>query len=135
MDTDLTTLPDSSVPAAFDRGRLYSPTSDQTAYALDERYIYDYRPGNDFEPMPPCPRDGKRYGFWLRNSARIEVPDFLGLRAGDEVTLQHVTCVGPGVVIKTYRYGAVVRYPLPEGAREPHADTLVNSRTSLGHWY
>lgn len=132
---DLTTLPASSVPAAFDRGRLYSPTMDMAKDALDERYIYDYRPGDLYEPMPPFLCDGTSYGWWLRNVARIEVPDFLGLRPGDQITLQHVTCVSPGSVIKTYRYGAVVRYPMPDGASSPYDDILVSNRTAKGHWY
>jgi hypothetical protein len=135
VETDLTVLPKSSVPAAFDRGRLYSPTLDQTRYALDDRYIYDYRPGDLYEPMPAVPHGGTAWSRWVRNTARIEVPDFLGLRIGDDITLQHVTSVGPAVVVKAYRYGAVVRYPMPEGATEPYAETRVDSRTGAGHWY
>lgn len=132
---DLTALPDSAVPAAFDRGHLYSPTSDQTAYALDDRYIYDYRPGNDFEPMPPAPHGGKAFAWWFRNTARVDVPDFLGLRVGDEVTIQHVCSVDSGTVVATYRFGAQVRYAMPEGAEEPFGFMTVRRRNDAGHWY
>lgn len=133
---DLTVFPESSVPAAFDRGHLYSPTSDQTAYALDDRYIYDYRPGDLYEPMPPAPRgDGKAWARWSRNTARITVPDFLGLRVGDQVTIQHVTSAGTGTVVKTYRCGALVRYPMPKGADRPYDEMEVRRRNTAGHWY
>ena len=132
---DLTALPDSAVPAAFDRGHLYSPDVSQTRYALDDRYIYDYRPGNDFEPMPEAPRGGKAFAWWWNNAARIDVPDYLGLRVGDEITIQHVTSTGPGTVIETHRFGAVVRYPMPEGADRTHDEMYVCRRNASGHWY
>jgi hypothetical protein len=134
---DLTTYPDSAVPAAFDRGHLYSPTITHLAWALDPRYGYDYRPGNDFEPMPDGPRgDGKAWAWWRRNVAMQPVADFLGLRTGDKVSLHslqgnHETAV----VTATYRHHAVVRYPMPAGAREPFAQTWVNRRNADGHWY
>jgi hypothetical protein len=135
-DVNRTALPESSVPAAFDRGHLYSPTADVTRYTLDDRYSYDYRPGNDFEPMPDAPRgDGKAFAWWWRNVASIDAPDFLGLRAGDEITIQHVTSTGPGVVTATRRSGAVVRYPLPRGGDRTHAEMYVRRRNTAGHWY
>lgn len=129
-------LPKSSVPAAFDRGHLYSPTLDLAKYALDDRYIYDYRPGDLFEPMPSAPRgDGKAFAWWWKNTARQAAPDFLGLRTGDEVTIQHPTSVGQGVVVETLRCGAVVRYLMPDGASRPHGEMRVSRRNSDGHWY
>lgn len=131
----MTVLPQSSVPAAFDRGHLYSPTLDQTRYALDDRYIYDYRPGDLFEPMPPAPRDPKGFAWWHRNIAKESVPDFLGLRVGDHITIQHPCESGPGEVIETQRRGAVVRYPMPRGAEKPYTEMYVRRRNDAGHWY
>lgn len=134
--TDTQAYPASSVPAAFDRGRLYSPTLDQTRYALDARYIYDYRPGDDFEPLPKAPTAPKAWAWWRRNIAAQPTPDFLGLRAGDTVSVHHVTTEpSRGTVISTCRHHAVVRYPNPQGAREPYTQTWVNQRTADGHWY
>jgi len=135
--TNLTAYPDSAVPAAFDRGHLYSPNLDQTRYALDPGIAYDYRPGNDFEPMPDSPRgDGKAWVWWRRNTAMIPAADFLGLRIGDEITIHHVSGPpSPATVLATYRHHAVIRYPMPEGASEPYAETWVNTRNSDGHWY
>ena len=130
--------PISSVPASFDRGHLYSPTLDSTRYALDDRYIYDYRPGDLYEPMPAAPRSNpKMWSWWWRNIAAIPVPDFLGLRVGDQISIQHVTCTGPGEVIATERAGAVVRYPLPQSdlATRTHAEMYVCRRNNAGHWY
>lgn len=128
-------LPSSSVPAALDRGHLYSPTLSLTQYALDDRYIYDYRPGDLYEPMPEAPRNPKAYAWWSRNIARVSVPDFLGLHAGDQITIQHVTSVGPGEVVATQRAGAVARYPMPEGADKPYGEMYIRRRNSDGHWY
>jgi hypothetical protein len=137
--TDLLTLPVSSVPAALDRGHLYSPTTSLTKYALDERYLYDYRPGDLFEPMPDAPRgDGKAFAWWWRNVAQQVVADFLGLMPGDVITIQHVTSVGPGEVIETYRHGARVRYPLPVSknlTNRTHDEMYVSRRNDAGHWY
>jgi hypothetical protein len=134
---DLTVLPDSAVPAAFDRGHLYTPTTTHLKWALDPGIIYDYRPGNDFEPMPDSPRgDGKAWAWWNRNVAMVPVADFLGLRVGDEISLHHVAAKpSQATVVATYRHHAVVRYPNPEGAREPYAQTWVNRRNAEGHWY
>lgn len=135
---DLTTYPVSSVPAAFDRGHLYSPDQGLTKYALDERYIYDYRPGDLFEPLAEAPRGNpKAWAWWWRNVARVETPDFLGLRVGDEITVQHVSSVGPGEVVSTWRYGAVVRYPLPVSSMSDrtHDEMMVRRRNDAGHWY
>jgi hypothetical protein len=136
--TDTQTLPQSSVPAAFDRGHLYSPTRDLTQYALDPGVRYDYRPGDLFEPMPASPRGNpKAWAWWWRNVAQQVVPDFLGLRAGDAITVQHVTGVGPGEVIETYRHGARVRYPLPVSnlTERTHDVMYVSRRNEAGHWY
>ena len=133
---DLTVLPESCVPAAFDRGHLYSPTVDLTRYALDARYSYDYRPGDWFEPMPESPRGNpKAWVWWWRNVAKVNAPDFLGLRVGDVVTIQHVTSVGTGTVVETYRCGAVVRYAMPKGSDRPYDDMEVRRRNCSGHWY
>ena len=136
--TDLTTYPVSSVPAAFDRGHLYSPTTTHLAWALDPGILYDYRPGNDFEPMPEAPRGNpKAWAWWWKNTAKVETPDFLGLRAGDGITVQHVGSVGPGEVVSTWRYGAVVRYPLPVSnlTNRTHSEMVVRRRNDAGHWY
>lgn len=131
---DLAALPQSSVPAAFDRGHLYSPTLDLTRYALDDRYVYDYRAGDLFEPMPEAPRgDPKGFAWWWLNIARVDVPDFLGLRVGDQITVDLVTSVSAGEVIATYRCGAVVRYPFPDPAE--HGEMRVRRRNDAGHWY
>lgn len=133
-DPDYKALPASSVPAAFDRGHLYSPTLDLTRYALDDRYLYDYRPGDLYEPMPEAPRgDPKGFAWWWLNVARVPAPDFLGLRVGDHITIQHVTSVGTGKVIATHRCGAVVRYPFPDPAE--HGEMYVRRRNDAGHWY
>lgn len=134
--TDLTAYPVSSVPAAFDRGRLYSPDMSYMQYALDDRYVYDYRPGDDFEPLPKAPSEPKAWAWWRRNVAAQPTPDFLGLRTGDTISLHHVTAEpSQATVVSTCRHHAVVRYRNPEGAREPYAQTWVNQRTAGGHWY
>jgi hypothetical protein len=129
--------PDSAVPAAFDRGHLYSPTLDQTRWALKPGYAYDYKPGRDFEPMPDSPRgDGKAWAWWNRNIAMIPAADFLGLRAGDEISLHSLQGNHtPVTVTATYRHHAVVRHPRPEGSTEPYTQTWVNRRNADGHWY
>lgn len=137
-DPDYKALPVSSVPAAFDRGHLYSPTLDLTRYALDDSYAYDYRPGDLYEPMPEAPRgDPKGFAWWWLNIAKATVPDFLGLRVGDQITIQHVTDVGPGEVIETRRHGATVRYPLPASSltERTHDEMYVRRRNDAGHWY
>ncbi|MEU9064971.1 hypothetical protein AB0D13_40625 [Streptomyces sp. NPDC048430] len=129
--------PASCVPAAFDRGHLYSPTLAQTALALNPRYHYDYRPGDLYEPMPASPATPAAWAWWRRNIASARVPDFLGLRVGDQISIQHVTGTGPGEVISTLRGGAVIRYPLPESAltTRTHAEMHVRRRNDAGHWY
>lgn len=136
-DPDYKALPASSVPAAFDRGHLYSPTLDLTRYALDDRYLYDYRPGDLYEPMPSAPTPPKEFAWWWLNTARVSAPDFLGLRVGDQITIQHVIDVGPGEVIATYRFGATVRYPLPVSdlTNRTHDEMYVRRRNDAGHWY
>lgn len=136
-DPDLKALPASCVPAALDRGHLYSPTLDLTRYALDDAYLYDYRPGDLYEPMPPAPTPPKDFARWWSTVAKEPVPDFLGLRVGDQITVQHVTSVGPGEVIATQRHGAIVRYPLPESdlTTRTHDDMYVRRRNTDGHWY
>lgn len=134
---DLTALPDSAVPAAFDRGHLYSPDTGLTKYALDDRYIYDYRPGNDFEPLPEAPRGNpKAWAWWRKNHALVPTADFLGLRVGDEFSLHSLQGNHtPATVTATYRHHAVYRYPRPEGSEEPYAYGWVNRRNAEGHWY
>lgn len=131
-DPDLKALPASSVPAAFHRGHLYSPDMGHMPYALKGRY--DYRPGSDFEPMAEAPRgDGKAFAWWWLNVAKVDVPDFLGLRVGDEITVQHVTTHGPGTVLATWRTGALVRYPYPDPSKS--GEMIVSRRNCSGHWY
>jgi hypothetical protein len=132
-DPDFKALPASAVPAAFDRGHLYSPTLDLTRYALDDRYLYDYRPGDLYEPMPAAPTPPKDFAWWFRNIASEPVPDFLGLRVGDQITIQHVGSVGPGEVIETRRNGAIVRYPYQDP--ELSGEMYVSRRNNGGHWY
>jgi hypothetical protein len=132
-ELDLTTLPVSSVPAAFDRGHLHSPTSVYIASALAGRY--DYRPGDLYEPMPDAPAEPKAFVWWFQNIAKVDVPDFLALHVGDEVTIQHVCSVGVGAVVATWRFGAQVRWPMPEGSEEPFGFMTVRRRNHLGHWY
>lgn len=134
---DLTVLPDSAVPSAFDRGCLYSPTTTHMAWALDPGVIYDYRPGNDFEPLPEAPRGNpKAWAWWRKNHAMVPTDDFLGLRVGDEISLHSLQGNHElATVTATYRHHAVVRYPMPEGSKEPHADSWVNRRNAEGHWY
>ncbi|MFF1358696.1 hypothetical protein [Streptomyces sp. NPDC058297] len=133
---DLATLPDSAVPAAFDRGHLYSPTTTHLAWALDPGYGYDYRPGNDFEPLPEAPRGPKDWAWWRKNHAMAAVADFLGLRVGDEISLYSLQGSHTlATVTATYRHHAVVRYPMPKGAQKPYAENWVNRRNAEGHWY
>lgn len=131
---ELTELPQSSVPAAFDRGHLYSPNMSQARYALDDRYVYDYQPGTLFEPMPESPSgDPKAWAWWWKNVATEATPDFLGLRVGDEITIQDVTTVVPGTVLATCRSGARVRYPYPDPTKT--GVMYVRRRNADGHWY
>lgn len=131
---DLTALPVSAVPAAFDRGFLYSPTLNLTCRAPDGSHLFDYRPGDLFEPMPDAPRgDPQGFAWWWDNIARTPVPDFLGLRAGDRITIQHATSTGPGEVLETVRFGALVRYPYPDSSRS--GQMYVHRRNDNGNWY
>ena len=134
--TDTLTLPVSAVPAALDRGHLYSPTLELTRYALDG-HGYDYRPGDLFEPMPDAPRgDGKAFAWWWRHTACVETPDFLGLRVGDTISMHSLQGDHfPAPVTATYRHHASVRYPAPEGSDEPYVRTYVKTRNADGHWY
>lgn len=128
--TAVAKLAASSVPAAFDREHLYSPSADVVAYGID------YRPGGQFDPLPAAPRgNSKAWGEWWRTQALTETPDYLGLRVGDDITIQHVTSFGPGTVVSTCRFGAVVRYPMPCGADKPYEEMYVRSRNHFGHWY
>ena len=131
---DLTVLPDSSVPAAFDRGHLYSPSSDYIPSALAGRY--DYRPGNDFEPLPEAPRDPKGWAWWRQNHAAVPTPDFLGLHVGDEILLHELQGSPTKVTVtSTCRHHACYRYASPIGSEEPYRYGWVNRRNAEGHWY
>lgn len=133
---DLTVLPDSAVPAAFDRGHLYTPTTTHLAWALDPGYDYDYRAGNDFEPLPEAPRDPEGWVWWRKNHAMVPTSDFLGVRIGDEIFLHSLQGNHElATVTATYRHHAVVRYPMPDGSKEPYAQTWVNRRNAEGQWY
>ncbi|MFH8805280.1 hypothetical protein ACH4F6_38025 [Streptomyces sp. NPDC017936] len=135
--TDTQQLPQSAVPAALDRGHLYSPTLALTRYALDPGVGYDYRPGELFEPMPEAPRgDGEAFARWWRSAALVESPDFLGLRTGDTVTLHSLQGDHfPATVVATCRHHASVRYPASEWSSEPYVQTYVTHRNAEGQWY
>lgn len=122
-------LPVSSVPAAFDRGHLYSPTLDVANRGIT------FRPGSEYEPMPEAPRNSKGFAWWMSNIATLEVSDYLGLRVGDEVTIQYAGAIGVATVIATHRFGAVVRYPTPQTAGRPTPEGYVRRRNQAGHWY
>lgn len=131
--TDVQDYPVSSVPAAFYRGHLYSPDMSYMPYALNGRY--DYRPGDLFEPMAEAPREPKAWAWWARNIARQEVPDFLGLRVGDEIdAIAGASTHVRATVVTTHRRGAVVRYPNPDGAENPYGSMTVSRRNIDGHW-
>lgn len=136
---DTLTLPQSAVPAALDRGHLYSPTLSLTRRALDGGCLYDYRPGDLFEPMPPAPRgDVEAYTWWWENVALTETPDFLGLRVGDTATMHSLHGNHyPAVVMATCRHHASVRYEIPGlWSKEARAvDTYVTRRNADGQWY
>ncbi|MFD8488681.1 hypothetical protein [Streptomyces sp. NPDC059712] len=133
---DLTILPDSAVPAAFDRGHLYSPTTTHMAWALDPGYVYDYQPGNDFEPLPEAPRDPKGWAWWRQNHASVPTADFLGLRVGDEISLHSLQGTPTKVTVtSTCRHHACYRYPSPIGSEEPYRYGWANRRTADGDWY
>jgi hypothetical protein len=137
--TDTQTLPQSAVPAALDRGHLYSPTLSLTRYALDPCAHYDYRPGDLFEPMPETPRGNPAdYRRGWEGAAMVESPDFLGLRAGDTVTMHSLHGDHfPAVVAATYRHHASVRYELPGlwSGKDRTVQTYVTRRNADGQWY
>jgi hypothetical protein len=122
-------LPSSSVPAAYDRGHLYSPSASTVAAGIA------HRPGAAFPPLPDSPADPPAWKTWWLTKARVETPDYLGLSAGAAITIQHASGTGPGEVIATQRFGAVVRYPTPDGADEPYGEMYVRVRNHHGHWY
>ncbi|GAA5070480.1 hypothetical protein [Streptomyces similanensis] len=120
-------LPTSSVPAAYDREHLYSPSAQNIE-------LIDHRPGDLFAPLPAVPQEPKRWAAWWREQASVPTPDFLGLEPGDEITvLDDVTAS----VVSTCRFGAVVRYALPPSpwATDTHAEMYVTRRNQFGHWY
>ncbi|MFJ4988682.1 hypothetical protein ACIP9H_33395 [Streptomyces sp. NPDC088732] len=122
-------LPVSSVPAAYDRGHLYSPRTVSAEHV-------DHRPGDVFGPLPMPAYGPKAWRAWW-DEASTATADYLGLMAGDEITIQHVGSTGPGTVLSTCRFGAVVRYALPpvEWRDEEHAEMYVTARNQFGHWY
>lgn len=128
-------LPVSSVPAAFDRDHLYSPTADVVAWNID------YRAGDAFEPMPSSRSFHGTWGEWWRTEANVETPDFLGLKPGDVITIQQSTPTPGSTVIETCRFGALVRYPLPvredadPGTEPATSERYVCRRNHLGYWY
>lgn len=126
-ESHLPTLPESCVPDAFHHGHLYSPTAGVTTIA--------FRPGDEYEPMPsePC-GNPQAWALWWKSTAKIPTADFLGLKAGDDITAQHTT-PSPGVVVATYRFGALVRYPMPPGANTEYAEMYVRRRNTSGRWY
>ncbi|MFD6923724.1 hypothetical protein ACFV99_26425 [Streptomyces sp. NPDC059944] len=120
-------MPASSVPAAYDRGHLYSP-KEGTAE------LVDHRPGDAFGPLPLAPREPKAWGAWWNTEASTPTPDFLGLVPGDVIT---VVRANTATVVSTCRFGAIVRYELPASpwATETHASMYVTRRNQYGHWY
>ncbi|MEU5978482.1 hypothetical protein [Streptomyces sp. NPDC047315] len=121
-------LPVSCVPAAYDREHLYSPRAGTAEWV-------EHRPGDVFGPLPLAPSAPKAFAAWWKGVASVPTPDFLGLVAGDEITIQHVGQVGPGTVHSTRRFGAVVRCPVPPGGDRPYIQQFVKSRNQYGHWY
>ncbi|MER6616364.1 hypothetical protein [Streptomyces xantholiticus] len=121
-------LPVSSVPAAYDREHLYSPKAGTAEHV-------DRRPGDLYGPLPVSPHEPKAWRAWWDAYATAETPDYLGLEVGDDITIQHATTTGPGTVVSTCRFGAVVRFLLPPGSDEPHVDMFVTARNQFGHWY
>ncbi|MFB6629935.1 hypothetical protein ACFCWY_08575 [Streptomyces sp. NPDC056362] len=121
-------LPASSVPAAYDREHLYSPRAGTAE-------LVEHRPGDVFGPLPGPPHGSEAFAAWWRDEASTPTPDYLGLVAGDELTIAHPSKPGPGTVLSTCRAGARVRFPLPPGADRPHAEMYVRSRNQFGHWY
>ncbi|MFD9190320.1 hypothetical protein ACFWCA_19080 [Streptomyces phaeochromogenes] len=120
-------LPVSSVPAAYHREHLFSPKAKTAA-------VVDHRPGDLFPALPDPSREPKAWVVWRRTEASVSTPDFLGLQAGDEITIVGDTAA---TVVSTCRFGAVVRYALPRSpwATESHAEMYVTSRNQFGHWY
>ncbi|MFE1130838.1 hypothetical protein ACFW6R_29715 [Streptomyces albidoflavus] len=120
-------LPTSSVPAALDRGHLYSPRGPEVA---------DHRPGDLYGPLPRS-RPGAAWRGWWDAEASVPTPDYLGLRAGDVITVQHPCTVESATVVSTCRFGALVRYPLPpcDWSTATHAEQYVTARNPAGHWY
>jgi hypothetical protein len=126
----LAELPVSSVPAAYDREHLSSPR-------LTYIECVDHRPGDLFGPLPAAPRGPKEFGAWWKTRGGTPTPDFLGLEAGDEITIQDVSSTMPGTVLSTCRFGAVVRYALPlcDWRDKEHTEMYVTARNQFGHWY
>lgn len=134
------TLPQSAVPAALDRGHLYSPKLSLTRYALDPAVLYDYRPGDLFEPLPEAPRgDAAGYMWWWENAAKEPTPDFLGLRAGDTIVMHSLQGNHfPAVVTSTCRHHAYVRYELTGSVFSEEGrvvETYVDRCNADGQWY
>lgn len=120
-------LPVSSVPAAYDREHLYSPSATLIEHV-------DYRPGDRFAPLPKSPYARKAWITWWRTEANVSTPDFLGLEAGDVITLVDGDTA---TVVSTCRFGAVVRFELPACSwrDKAHAEMYVTARNQFGHWY
>ncbi|MFJ5120845.1 hypothetical protein [Kitasatospora sp. NPDC088548] len=126
------TLPTSSVPAAYADGHLYSPTADLVETGID------FRPGSQFEPMPPKPSGGTReQATWWRSVANLSAPDFLGLKPGSEVEVMvhGGEEVSPGVVIMTFRAGARVQVALTDDPDDVQMQVTVTRRSPSGRWY
>ncbi|MEU2099885.1 hypothetical protein ABZ741_37035 [Streptomyces globisporus] len=122
-------LPVSSVPAAYDREHLFSP-KEGTAEHIS------HRAGDVFGPLPRSSGEPEAWATWWKTAASVPTPDFLGLKAGDEITVQ-LSTVSPGTVARTCRFGALVRIPLPQGpwADKPYEEMYVTRRNQFGHWY
>ncbi|MER5638297.1 hypothetical protein ABT095_15210 [Kitasatospora sp. NPDC002227] len=124
------TLPTSSVPAAFADGHLYSPTADLVETGID------FRPGDQFEPMPPKPSGGMaEKAAWWRSVANLSAPDFLGLTVGSAITVHSGKEVSPGVVIMTFRASARVQVALTDDPDDVQMQVTVTRRSPSGHWY
>lgn len=115
----------SAVPAALDRGHLHSPTDPAGA---------EYQPGTMHGPMPAPrpPHDPEAFRTWWHETARVPVPDYLGLTAGDTLTIELGNGQATGTVLRTYRFGALVSF---RNGDIENDEMYVTARNQHGHWY
>jgi len=85
-----------------------------------------------YAPLSPGPRDPKAWRAWWENSAKQPVDDYLGLKKGDELTVQWAQSdTIAATVISTHAFGALVLCPWKP---EPF-EMWVRHRNHLGNWY